>query len=480
MSQPHIVFFLSDQHNPDVIASHGDPWVRTPNLDRLTAGGAVLTNCYCPSPLCVPSRAAMLSGQSPHRTGVYTNWQALPSDQATLAHVLALAGYETVLAGRMHFVGPDQRHGYMRRLVGDITPSQAGPGSAGYGELGGTSGQSRRAAEQSGPGRSPVLQYDEAVVAAACDLLEQRAADDPPLFLTVGLYGPHCPYVCPKDLYDHYYSILPELLDWKGFIAEVHPAVRKWYENRGVLDLDADTVRRVRAAYYGLVELMDGYLGQVLAALDEALGLENTLFIYSSDHGDMIGEKGLFWKTNMYEGSARVPAVYSWPGVIPAGHRVTGLTSLLDLAPTLINLCGAPELPVMDGQDIWLQIMGQAEIDPQRVVFALCGDVKGDMPSAMARRGPWKLVEHHGYDVPQLFNLDDDPRELNDLGKVAEHEGIRQALRAALEPVWDGPAILANAQQMIVHNRLRAQFNQLTGTRFPDEWVGDQKESYLL
>ena len=479
MPQPHIVFFFSDQHNPDVIASHGDPWVRTPNLDRLTAGGAMLANCYCAAPLCVPSRAALLSGQSPHRTGIYTNWQSLSSDQSTLAHVLAVAGYETVLAGRMHFVGPDQRHGYMRRLVGDITPSQAGPGTAGYGELAGTPGQNRRAAELSGPGRSPVLQYDEQVVEATCDLLRQRGAGEPPLFLTIGLFGPHCPYVCPKDLYDHYYASLPELEDWGPFKAVVHPAVRKWYENRGVEHLDADTVRRVRAAYYGLVEVMDGYLGRVLAAVDETLGLENTLFIYASDHGDMIGEKGLFWKTNMYEGSARVPAIFSLPGVIPAGQRVAGVTSLLDLAPTLISLSGAPALPVMDGQDIWPQITGQAEIDLQRVVFSLCGDVKGDMPSAMARRGPWKLVEHHGYDAPQFFNLDDDPRELNDLGTSEQHRAIRAELHAALEPVWDGEAVLENARRMIAHYRLRAQFNRLTGTRFPDQWSGDAGESYI-
>ncbi len=119
--RPHIVFVLSDQHNPSVIRSHGDPHVRTPNLDRLTAEGTALDNCYCASPLCVPSRAAMLSGMLGHRTGILTNHQSLRSDEATFVHALAASGYETVLAGRMHFVGPDQRHGYTERLVGDIT-----------------------------------------------------------------------------------------------------------------------------------------------------------------------------------------------------------------------------------------------------------------------------------------------------------------------------------------------------------------------
>jgi len=123
MPQKHIVFLLSDQHNPTVAGFAGNAFARTPNLDRLAASGAIFDNCYCSSPLCVPSRASMLSALLPSRTGIFNNFQCLPSDKVTFAHCLSVAGYETVLCGRMHFIGPDQRHGFETRLVGDITPT---------------------------------------------------------------------------------------------------------------------------------------------------------------------------------------------------------------------------------------------------------------------------------------------------------------------------------------------------------------------
>ena len=475
---PHIVFVLSDQHNPLVIHSHGDPYVRTPNLDRLTEGGTALANCYCPSPLCVPSRSAMLSGLLPHRTGIYTNFQALRSDQATFVHALGAAGYHTVLAGRMHFVGPDQRHGYAQRLVGDITPSTVGIRHDNYGVLAGTPGQNRAAVEKSGAGRSAVLQYDAAVLDAACIRLRAHVASTQPLFLTVGFYAPHCPYVCPRELYDHYYQTPPRLAPEDDFKRTVHPAVDKWYQNRGITDVDPEAVHRSRAAYYGLVEMTDRYVGHIYNTVADTIGLENTLFVYASDHGDMIGDKGLFWKSNMYDGSARVPAIFHWPGVVGAGVRVTGLTSLLDLAPTLIELSGAPQLPLIDGQSLVPQLTCDMPIDPDRAVIAMCGDLKGDMPSAMIRRGPWKLVDHHSYDAPQLFHMQDDPGERVDLGRSLEHADIRRALYRELDQVWDGKAVHEHVQRVAAHVRLRRAFNVATGTQYPDDWHGDPDDNY--
>jgi choline-sulfatase len=472
-ASPNIIFVLSDQHNPLIVGSHGDPFVRTPNLDRLTAEGAVLDNCYCGSPLCVPSRSALLSGLLPHRTGIFTNFQALPSDETTFVHALAIAGYETTLVGRMHFVGPDQRHGFSERLVGDITPSTIGVGYDNYGELRGTTGQNRQAAVKSGPGRSAVLQYDEDVLEAACAYLEQRAETSQPLFMTVGFYGPHCPFVCPRDLFDHYYDTIPRPEPLDDLRSTLHPAVRKWLTNRGILDLDLETIHRARAAYYGLIELMDRYVGRLREAVAATIGLENTLIIYSSDHGDMAGDKGMFWKSNMYEGSVRVPAIFHMPGIIPAGRRITGLTSLLDFGPTLIELTGAPSLPLADGQSIWPQLTGDETINPDRAVLSMCGDLKGDLPSAMVRQGPWKLVDHYSYATPQLFNLDDDPHEQMDLGASESHAEIRQALYEELNQVWDGAAVHEHVQRVAAYTNLRGQFNTKTGNRYPDDWRGN-------
>ena len=479
-NKPHIVFVLSDQHNPHIAGYAGDAIVRTPNLEQLAARGVVLDNCYCASPLCVPSRSALLTGLSPHHTNIYTNFQSIPSEQPTFAHALALAGYETVLAGRMHFVGPDQRHGYMRRTVGDITLNTTGSGKDVYGPLlAGTSGQSITAMERSGPGSSAVLQYDAEVVNSACSILQEHGDTSEPLFLTVGLYGPHCPYVCPPELFDYYDQALPSLPPSDAFKATAHPAVRRWFENRRITEVDPVIEHRARAAYYGLVELMDQYLGRIYDTVAETLGLENTLFIYASDHGDMAGEHGLFWKSNHYEGSVRVPAIWSMPSYLPEGTRLSELTSLLDLAPTLINLADAPDLPCYDGENLWPALSGQQPARLDRTILSFCGDIKGDQPSAMVRKGPWKLVQHTGYESVQLFNLDDDPAETNDLGDDPALERIRTLLLAELWGVWDGETVREYTECIARSQKLISRFNRETGVLYPDEWYADINDNYI-
>ncbi|PIE35947.1 hypothetical protein CSA56_02150 [candidate division KSB3 bacterium] len=168
----HIILILSDQHNPNVSGQH-DSYVCTPNLDTLAEQGTSFSNCYCPSPLCVLSRIAMLTGQLPSKTGIITNQQALSSDTATFAYGLGIAGYETVLCGRMHFNGPDQRHGFQQSLVGDMTPMIVGGSDSNHSPtLTGTSGQSRVSVEKSGAGNSNVMVYDKAVRDAACQFIE--------------------------------------------------------------------------------------------------------------------------------------------------------------------------------------------------------------------------------------------------------------------------------------------------------------------
>ncbi|HWU37435.1 MAG TPA: sulfatase-like hydrolase/transferase, partial [Candidatus Acidoferrum sp.] len=323
MPQKHIVFLLSDQHNPTVAGFAGNAFARTPNLDRLVASGTIFDNCYCSSPLCVPSRASMLSALLPSRTGIFNNFQCLPSDKVTFAHCLSVAGYETVLCGRMHFIGPDQRHGFEKRLVGDIAPTFPGQPLAAFDEaLKGTDFPGRAPIEKAGAGYSNVLHYDTDVNEAAIHYLKRKGTDRP-VFLLVGYFGPHCPYVCPKDLFDHYLRTLPEPDEVTSeFRKTVHPAIQRWYANRKVEDITIAQTRRVRAAYYGMTEFLDRLIGKLLAEIENTLGLENTLVVYSSDHGDTLGVNGVFWKTNFYEGSVRVPLVLSGPGIGSRGRRL--------------------------------------------------------------------------------------------------------------------------------------------------------------
>jgi len=481
MPQKHIVFVLSDQHNPTVAGYEGNAWVRTPNLDRLAAGGTLFDNCYCPSPLCVPSRAAMLSGQLPSETGVFNNFQSLRSDRVTFVHSLGVAGYETVLCGRMHFIGPDQRHGYERRLVGDITPTFPGlPMDVFDDALARADFPGRAPIEKAGAGDSNVLHYDTDVFTGAMDYLRRRR-DGRPLFLTVGTFGPHCPYVASRDLYEYYLGTLP---DPEAVTPEMrrrmHPAIQRWYANRKVEDITPEQTKRVQAAYYGMTEFTDRLIGRLLATIDETLGLENTLVVYSSDHGDVLGLHGIFWKTNFYEGSARVPFVFSCPGVVPAGRRVKAPVSLLDIGPTLIAFTGGPALPRTDGVDLLPVLAGRQEADPERVVVSQLGDVKGDNPSIMIRRREWKLVLHMGYERPQLFNIDEDPQERQDLGQDERYASVRAALLREVPKYWTEEALQRYLEESLQHDRIMRAWVKATGTGHIEKWQGDKANNYLL
>lgn len=478
MDKKHIIFLLSDQHNAAIVGFAGDKYVRTPNLDKLAASGVVFDNCYCNSPLCVPSRASMLSGLLPNQTGVYNNMQALPSDRVTFVHSISAAGYESVLSGRMHFIGPDQRHGFEKRLVGDVTRNYPGKSNPIYGDLKGTPDQNKKAIDLSGAGCSSVLLFDDDVANAAIKHIRER--NDPrPLFMTVGFYGPHCPYVCPKELFDYYDSILPETDDLADFRRNVHPAIQKWYANRDVQNVTIKETKRVRAAYYGMVEYLDRLIGKIMEEITNTLGLENTIIIYGSDHGDSLGENGLFWKSNFYEGSARVPMIFNCPGQFPEGLRVNGLTSLLDVAPTFIDLSNGEKLPKMEGKSLLPVIQGKEEIDSQRSIIGQLADIKGDNPSAMLRKNNWKLILHDGYDYPQLFDLSKDPAEKQDLGQDQRYQEIIKLLTEELSRHWDAEAAIKSKDNFQVHLKILREWVKATNYQGVEEWQGDIEKNYL-
>ena len=480
--KPNIIYLLSDQHNHRVMGNSGDSYARTPNLDSLYARGTALDSCYCAAPLCVPSRSSMLTGLLPTRNGVYNNMQCLPSDKDTFVNSMTVGGYETVLCGRMHFVGNDQRHGYEKRLVGDITPCFIGGDNEAfiYGGFKRSSGQNLISIKKSGAGHSAVLDYDEDVTKEACRYLTERT-DGRPLFMTVGFYGPHCPYIAPEELFRYYYKHLPELqFPSREEKAMMHPAIREWYANRGMEKVTPEDVRRIRAAYYGMVEYVDGLIGRILDVVKSTIGWENTIIIYGSDHGDNIGEHGLFWKTNFYEGASHVPMVYVWPGVFPAGGHVGGLTSLLDIAPTLLELSGCEQLPDMDGMSLVSHLTSGAPVPGDREVVSVCSDIKGDKPSAMLMLGTYKLVKHAGHETCQLFNLKNDPEELEDLGDRPEYAGMVADLEMRLGRYWNETHALEGLQKDIFHFRMMKQWYDVVKPQLIEEWRGDPERNYLI
>mgnify|MGYP005841423947 CR=1 FL=1 len=441
--RPNFLIIMADQQSPHILGCAGDRLVRTPHLDRLAAGGVRFTATYCGSPLCVPSRMTFLTGRHCSEIGVWSNGCVLDSEILTFPAALAAAGYETVLAGRMHFTGPDQRHGFTRRTIGDV--SQPRWPAAKKGTLLGpipmaTTGQSAAAVETAGPGRTSYMAYDEAVTESACRFLAEwdRHAPGKPLALVVGYVLPHCPYICPRELFDYYHPRVrvPQLP--AGYVDQLHPAERAGRERRGFDALSDEQVRTARAAYYGLVEYHDRLCGRVLDALRRTRFADNTAVIYTSDHGEMAGEHRLWTKSVLYEASVGVPMIWSWPGRFRAAAVEHRVTSLLDVGPTLVELAGAPPMKGVSGRSLagLLQEGGEARNWPDEALAECCG-YQADHLSRMLRAGPWKIICHHGFDRPQLFHLADDPEEMRDRGGDPACAAICQQLLRRVREGWD-------------------------------------------
>ncbi len=477
--RPNIIFIFSDQHNSSVIGAAGDTVAVTPNLDSLAEKGTMLSDCYCASPLCVPSRSCMLTGQLPTQTGIYNNHQSLRFEQATFAHSLTASGYSTVLCGRMHFIGDEQRHGFQERLVGDFTPTHERMGGKFLGSLTGSTGPSIVSIEKSGPGYSSALAYDEDVVNAACSYVEGYESEQP-LFMTVGLHDPHCPYVCPEELFEYYIDKVTADDDLEFERRKAHPAVKKWFELRSVENVTKEEVIRVKAAYYGMVTFMDSLIGRLLDTVDNKLDPDNTLIIYSSDHGDCIGDNGLFWKTNFYEGSVKVPLIFKYPKLFAQNRKISAPTSLTDLAPTLCDIAGAQMLPDTFGRSLLPLLSGEEEEDFGRVIISQLADIKGDAPSAMIKKDGYKLVKHMRYDDVQLFDLSKDPKEKSDLGRDRRYESVRQALLKILEEYWDEEEVRKTYEQDAADREIFYGAVEKCEYDSKYNWPGRPEQNYIL
>ncbi len=467
--RPNLLYVHSDQHNPFVTGCYGDPVVETPNLDRLANEGVVFDAAYCTSPICVPSRMSMLTGLHPYQNRVWTNRHVLDSGIPTFAHALGAAGYRSVLAGRMHVRGPDQLHGYADRLVGDHMPNQLGGPMPQMGVLTGTETPVRKTLATSGPGQVAYQLHDEEVTAAAVGFLEQigrerRAGLTPPPFsLTVGFMLPHPPYVPRREAFDEYRSRVTLPSKPRPFEEESHPYLRRWRTHTGSETVSEEEALNTRAAYWALVQEVDGMVGQILDALRANNLAQETLIVYTSDHGDMMGEHGLWWKHTFYEESVRVPLILSWPGVIAPGTRCERVVSALDVNATMLDALGAPALPNSPGRSLLGLVTeggvgaGRGSADWEDVAFAeYCEDQyspPGGAYQRMVRSGRWKLIDYH-QDPPQLFDLETDPEELTDRAADPACAEILRELSATIRDGWDPEQIQAQMATRDADNRI--------------------------
>lgn len=445
MSSPNILLIVSDQHAQHASGCYGDPAGVTPELDRLAAGGVVFDNAYCPSPICGPSRMSMMTGLQPHENRCWLNGDILNSGTPTFAHALGAAGYTTALVGRMHFIGPDQTHGYDERAVGDHSANWPGNPSFDHGELRGTSGPDRVSFEKAGAGINAYDLKDRDTAAAAADWLraagKRRAAGDrQPFLLTVGFMLPHPPYVADPDDFDAMAGRVPPLRVPRGDQETEHPWVRDWRRERGIDDVGTAAVHRARQAYWGMVRRLDAHCGQVLAALDMAGLTDETVVIYVSDHGDHLGDRGLFWKHSFFDESVKVPFIMRWPGELAAGARRRHLISLTDLGAGLLDIAGGTW---SGGGTSFLPIARDPDAPwADEVVSEYCQGVNDPWSAAaitlnrMIRRGRFKACYYHGQQM-QLFDMESDPLEQTDLAGDPSYTSILKLMRARLLSDWD-------------------------------------------
>lgn len=442
---PEILIYMSDQHAPQISGFMGDALARTPNLDAIAADATVFEQAYTACPLCVPARAAMLTGRTPSDIGVFTNTDAYSSQVPTFLHSLALRGYETVLCGRMHFIGADQLHGFEKRIANDITPPFWGYEPCNRPSLGDfqyTLAQ-RSTLRVIGVGDSPTLSYDDYVVASALDRLERDDADRPQAML-VGTYGPHFPYVAPEREFAHYAG---KTLSTLRSAEAAYPltAIAGKMQHPSAKHLD-----ELRATYYALAEVQDALVGEVHRAFRRRLARTGRrgVFVYLSDHGDQIGEKHFFGKQTFFEYSAKIPLLIAVDGA-PA-HRVGTPVSILDLGPTLCGLAGARRLPFLEGADHSAAVLGGDAVARPVVAEFYDRDTKGAVfDGYMVREGRHKFITYRGYEREDLlFDIAADPGETVNLAQaesatterfrdVARQAGARGTDKAACRDVND-------------------------------------------
>jgi choline-sulfatase len=449
MKQPNFLVLMADQLSAFALPFYGNRVVRARSLSKLAESGVVFDAAYCNSPICAASRFSMLSGRLPTTIGAYDNAAELPASVPTLMHYLDAAGYRTILSGKMHFIGPDQLHGFAERLTTDIYPADfawtpnwlAGPGDR-------PSGISMRNVVDAGVCvRSLQMDYDDEVEHFATRRLYDlaREAARRPFFMTVSFSHPHSPYTTAREHWDRFRH---EDIDMPA-VAPIPLAERdvhsRWlYESHGMDDFEIteEHVRNARHAYYGMVEYVDDKVGRLVAVLEECGLREDTIVVVLADHGEMLGERGMWYKQTFFEPSARVPLIFSAPARF-APRRVAAVASLVDLLPTVCELAGATPPEWVDpvaGASLAGLVRGEDRGDARAAICEYT-DMGVIAPARMLRRGAHKLVYTHGH-PNQLYDLSADPRELRNLAGSAASAEVEAALLRELLEGWDPEGVL--------------------------------------
>ena len=447
MAPPNILWVCTDQQRYDTVHCLNNPHIRTPNVDRLAGEGVAFTRAYCQNPVCTPSRASFLTGRYPRTTRTRQNGQNIPQDEVLVTKMLADAGYDCGLAGKLHLSSCDQGKVEIRIDDGyrvfhwSHHPNPDWPENA-YIHWLTAKGQRwqdhyhRPPGAEAYPGVPAELHQTTWCAEKAIEFM--REPRNGPWLMSLNIFDPHHPFDPPQEYLDRYDpeavpdpKFRPGELDNKPYCQQVdHQGA---YSGRGVscAKLTPRQRREIVAAYYAMIELIDDQVGRVLDALEETGQRQNTIVIFTSDHGEMLGDHGILLKgPHMYEGAVRVPLILSWPERFEQGMRTDALVELTDLAPTLLECANVPIPASVQGRSFMPICTGEADAGKHRdsVFCEHYNSFSFHDPVAyntMVRDERYKVVVYHGTDAGELYDLQDDPDEFVNLWDSPDHRDLR-------------------------------------------------------
>ncbi|MBI1295778.1 sulfatase-like hydrolase/transferase [bacterium] len=466
-SRPNILFICTDQQRFDSLGCYGNVHVQTPTIDKLAEDGVLFEQCYVQSPVCSPSRASLLTGQYVHAHGLWANGVALPDHAQIFSKALADDGYDCGLIGKWHQAACFQGRTEPRRDDGfrffqwAHDPTHGSPENQYHRWLETEHPELYAEAIRHGTGRQghktvpfdtmpTEAHYSHWVAEKSIEFLEDERNDDTPFFLWVNFFDPHHPFIAPQEYLDRYDpSMLPAPVGYPGEL-ESKPEIQRQASQKsygghasGFTEHAAAEIQEIIAAYYAMMSLIDDEVARILARL-QALGLdENTLVIFTSDHGEMLGDHQLLLKGPMlYEAAVRVPLILRWPGHLPAGERRDDLVQWIDLNPTMLDAAGVDPLPGNQAQS--LLPLARGDEDASSRGWALCEYRDSGHPyqppvhTTMLRTGQYKLIVNHGAPATarpregELYDLAADPNELRNLWADPAHREVRTELQEML------------------------------------------------
>lgn len=466
-TKPNFLIFMLDQLAPQFLPAYGHKVVKTPSLSALAEESVIFDAAYCNSPLCAPSRYVFMSGRLPTVIGAWDNAAEFRAETPTFAHHLSALGYDTTLSGKMHFCGPDQLHGFHRRLTTDVYPSD-------FAWVPDWHRPEQRldwfhnmdVVRQAGVcTRSAYLDYDDEVVFQAkrylFDAARQRAVtrNPQPFCLVVSLISPHDPYLARKEHWDRYRHNDIDMPKLRVGDVPTDPHSARIIKGIGMQDPPPsdDEVRNARHAYYGSISYIDERFADLTQSLKESGMADDTITIVTGDHGDMLGERGLWFKMNWFENSARVPLIVHAPGRFQP-RRISAAVSLIDIMPTLLELAAGGdnlhEEIKCDGHSLAGHLSGAGGRDEVIGEYTAEG---ARAPLVMIRRGALKFIHSPG-DPDQLYDMKADPLERRNLAADEAHAERISSLRQECARRWNMVEI---SQQVLASQRQRRYLNDI-------------------